>query len=44
MRTKDLDHLLETAVAQALGLSLPSKLGRRMVPARKAAHQIKHAA
>jgi hypothetical protein len=44
MRTKDLDHLLEAAVAKALGVSLPRKMNRRMVPARKAQHPIKHAA
>ena len=44
MRTKDLDQLLETAVAKALGVSLPRKMNRRMVPVRKAAHPIKHAA
>ena len=44
MRTKDLDHLLEAAVAKALGVQIPHKHNRRMVPVRKAQHPIKHAA
>jgi hypothetical protein len=43
MRKQDLDHLLEAAVAKALGVTLPRK-HRRMVPVRKAQHPIKHAA
>jgi hypothetical protein len=43
MRKQDLDHLLETAVAKALGVTLPRK-HRRMVPVRKAQHPVKHAA
>jgi hypothetical protein len=44
MRKPDLDHLLEAAVAKALGVSLPHKHNRRMVPVRKVQHPIKHAA
>jgi hypothetical protein len=45
MRKPDLDHLLETAVAKALGVNLPRKHNRRMVPVRKQhAHPVKHAA
>jgi hypothetical protein len=44
MRTKDLDHLLEAAVAKALGVSLPRKMNRRIMPVRNSQHPIKHAA
>ena len=45
MRKPDLDPLLEAAVAKALGVALPHKHNRRMVPIRKTAqHPIKHAA
>jgi hypothetical protein len=44
MRKTDLDHLLEAAVAKALGVSLPHRLKRRMVPVRKAQHPVKRAA
>jgi len=44
MRKQELDHLLETAVAKALGVNPPRKPNRRMVPVRKAQHPIKHAA
>lgn len=44
MRKPDLDHLLEAAVAKALGVPLPRKLVRRMTPARKVQQAIKHAA
>ncbi len=44
MRKADLDHLLETAVAKALGVNPPRKLNRRMVPTRRAQHPVKHAA
>ncbi len=44
MRKTDLDSVLETAVAKALGVPLPRRLHRRMVPVRKAAHPVKHAA
>jgi hypothetical protein len=44
MRKPDLDHLLEAAVAKALGVSLPHKHARRMVPVRRAVHPIKRAA
>lgn len=44
MRKPDLDHLLEAAVAKALGVPLPRRLARRMTPARKAQQPIKHAA
>lgn len=44
MRKPDLDHLLEAAVAKALGVSLP-RLNRKMTPARRTAHHpVKHAA
>lgn len=44
MRTKDLDHLLETAVARALGVTVPRKLVRRAAPARKAHSPVRRAA
>lgn len=44
MRKPDLDHLLETAVAKALGVPLPRKLVRRTMPTRKVQQAIKHAA
>jgi hypothetical protein len=44
MRKPDLDHLLEAAVAKALGVTLPHKANRRMVPVKKASHPVKHAA
>jgi hypothetical protein len=44
MRKPDLDHLLETAVAKALGVPLPRKLSRRMIPAKKAPQPVRHAA
>ena len=44
MRKLDLDHLLEAAVAKALGVSLPHRHNRRMMPVRKAQHPLKHAA
>ena len=44
MRKPDLDHLLEAAVAKALGVSRPHRHNRRMVPVRKPLHPIKHAA
>jgi hypothetical protein len=44
MRKLDLDHLLEAAVAKAIGVPLPRKLGRRVVPARKAHQPVRHAA
>ena len=44
MRKPDLDHLLEAAVAKALGVPLPRKLNRRMTPAKKAQQPVKHAA
>ena len=44
MRKPDLDHLLEAAVAKALGVQLPRRLNRRMIPVRKQAQPIKHAA
>jgi hypothetical protein len=45
MRKPDLDHLLETAVARALGVTPPRRLNnRRMVPVRKPAQPVKHAA
>ena len=43
MRKAELDHLLEAAVAKALGVNLPRK-HRRMVPMRKAQQPVKHAA
>lgn len=44
MRKSDIDHLLEAAVAKALGVHLPMKHNRRMVPVRKHAQPVKHAA
>jgi hypothetical protein len=45
MRKAELEHLLEEAVAKALGVKLPVKARRRMVPAKKAAqHPVRHAA
>ncbi len=44
MRKTDLDHLLEAAVAKALHVHLPRNQNRRMVPVRKQAHAVKHAA
>ena len=44
MRKPDLDHLLEAAVAKALGVPLPRKPVRRMVVSRKAQQPVKHAA
>ena len=44
MRKQELDHLLEAAVAKALGVTLPRKQNRRMVPVRKPHHPVKHAA
>jgi hypothetical protein len=44
MRKLDLDQMLEAAVAKAIGVPLPRKHIRRMVPARKAQHPIRHAA
>ncbi len=44
MRKPDLDHLLETAVAKALGVPLPRKLARHPAPARKVQQPVKHAA
>ena len=45
MRKSEIDHLLEAAVAKALGVKLPLRASRRMVPAKKAvAHQVRHAA
>ncbi len=44
MRKPDLDHLLEAAVAKALGVRLPRKLARRPMPARKLHQPVKHAA
>ena len=44
MRKPDLDHLLEAAVAKALGVHLPRNNNRRMVRVRKQAHPLKHAA
>lgn len=43
MRKSDIDHLLEAAVARALGVPLPRRLSRRPV-ARKAHQPIRHAA
>lgn len=43
MRKPYLDRLLEAAVAKAIGVSLPSKANRRMIPVRKQ-HAVKHAA
>ena len=46
MRKTDLDHLLEAAVAKALGVHLPRNNNRKLSAARKAAtqHPVKHAA
>ena len=46
MRKAELDHLLETAVAKALGVKLPRRLNAGPRPMRKAAthRHIKHAA
>jgi hypothetical protein len=44
MRKPDIDHLLEAAVAKALGVPLPRKLNRRVVPAKKVQQPVKHAA
>lgn len=45
MRKTDLDHLLEAAVAKALGVKLPRTIHAAHRPARKNAHRpIKHAA
>jgi hypothetical protein len=45
MRKTDLDHLLEAAVAKALGVKLPRNIHAARRPARKSAHRpIKHAA
>ncbi len=44
MRKSDLDHLLETAVAKALGVPLPRKLNQRRKPSRKEQQPVKHAA
>ncbi len=47
MRKPDLDHLLEAAVAKALGVSLPAHRRRAQRPARKstaARHPVRHAA
>jgi hypothetical protein len=45
MRKTELDHLLETAVAKALGVKLPRSVHAVRRPARKSAHRpIKHAA
>lgn len=43
MTKANLDHMLENAVAKALGVRLPHKMPRRMVPAQRNT-QIKHAA
>lgn len=44
MRKPDLDHLLETAVAKALGVQPPRRLNRRMIPVRRQSQPTKHAA
>lgn len=44
MRKAEIEHLLEAAVAKALGVKLPPKARRRTVPARKTAAPIRHAA
>ena len=45
MRKTDLDHLLETAVAKALGVKMPRNIHAARRPVRKSAHRpIKHAA
>jgi hypothetical protein len=44
MRKPDLDHLLEAAVAKALGVNLP-RASRKMTPAKRTAHHpVKRAA
>jgi hypothetical protein len=44
MRKTDLDHLLETAVAKALGVPLPRKLNQRRTTSRKQQQPVRHAA
>lgn len=44
MRKSEIDHLLEAAVAKALGVKLPVRANRRMVPKKSAAHPVRHAA
>lgn len=45
MRKTALDSQLEAAVAKALGVPLPYKMNRRMVPVKKTTHHaVKHAA
>lgn len=44
MRKKDIDRLLETAIARALGVQLAPARPRRVPHVRKAAHDIRHAA
>jgi hypothetical protein len=44
MRTKDLDHLLEAAVAKAQRVILPRKINPPNIPVRKNQHPINHAA
>ena len=44
MRKQELDHLLEAAVAKALGVTLPRKNSRRMVPVRKTQQSVRRAA
>ena len=45
MRKTDLDHLLEAAVAKALGVKLPRNIQAARRAVRKAAHRpVKHAA
>jgi hypothetical protein len=47
MRKTELDHLLETAVAKALGVKLPRRMNAAHRPMRKSAQghrHIKHAA
>jgi hypothetical protein len=44
MTKSNLDRLLENAVAKALGVSMPHKSARRMVPVRRPAENVKHAA
>lgn len=44
MRKQEIEQLLEAAVAKALGVTLPRRNNRRMVPARKAQQPVKHAA
>lgn len=44
MRRAEIDHLLESAVAKALGVNLP-RLNRKMVRSRKPVHHpVRHAA